>query len=208
MWHRRPSLYWRHNDQCSVSNHQPHDCLLNRLFRRKSKKTSKRRVTGLCAGNSPVPVNSPHKGPVTRKMVPFDDVIMMVNIVSNNGLCIYSTKHYPNHLTYWGRATHICVSKLTIIVQITMADKVQSHYLNKCWDIVNWNLTNKRQWKLNEIHTFLFKKMHVKMSYAKWRKCGPASIVLKLIVNRAQRNTVQCDFNFFFSFNFTLFKLL
>ena len=30
-----------------------HGCLLNRLFRRKSKKTSKLRVTGLCAGNSP-----------------------------------------------------------------------------------------------------------------------------------------------------------
>ena len=36
----------------SVSNHQPHDCLLNRLFRRRSKKTSKLRVTGLCVGNS------------------------------------------------------------------------------------------------------------------------------------------------------------
>ena len=32
---------------------QPNDCLLNRLFRRRSKKTSKPRVTGLCAGNSP-----------------------------------------------------------------------------------------------------------------------------------------------------------
>ena len=31
-----------------------HDCLLNRLFRRRSSKTSKLRVTGLCAGNSPV----------------------------------------------------------------------------------------------------------------------------------------------------------
>ena len=28
-------------------------CLLNRLFRRKSKRTSKLRVTGLCVGNSP-----------------------------------------------------------------------------------------------------------------------------------------------------------
>ena len=36
-----------------VPNHQPHDCLLNRLFRCRSKKTSKLRVTGLCAGNSP-----------------------------------------------------------------------------------------------------------------------------------------------------------
>ena len=69
-------LRWRHNDHDSVSNHQPHGCLLNRLFRRRSKKTSKLRVTGLCVGNSPGPVNSPHKGPVTRKMFPFDDVIM------------------------------------------------------------------------------------------------------------------------------------
>ena len=37
----------------SVLNHQPHDCFLNRLFGRRSSKTSKLRVTGLCAGNSP-----------------------------------------------------------------------------------------------------------------------------------------------------------
>ena len=42
------SLQWRHNGRASVSNHQPHDCLLNRLFR--SKKTSKLRVTGLLCG--------------------------------------------------------------------------------------------------------------------------------------------------------------
>ena len=47
------SLGWRHNGRDSVSNDQPHDCLLNRLFRRRSKKTSKLRFTGLCAGNSP-----------------------------------------------------------------------------------------------------------------------------------------------------------
>ena len=46
-------LQWRHNDHDSVSNHQPHGCLLNRLFRRRSKKTSKLRVTGLCVVNSP-----------------------------------------------------------------------------------------------------------------------------------------------------------
>ena len=47
------SLQWRHNELAGVSNHQPHDCLLNRLSRRRSKKTSKLRVTGLCVGNSP-----------------------------------------------------------------------------------------------------------------------------------------------------------
>ena len=46
-------LQWRHNGRVSVSNYQPHDCFLNCLFRRRSKKTSKLRVTGLCAGNSP-----------------------------------------------------------------------------------------------------------------------------------------------------------
>ena len=48
------SLQWRHNGLTGVSNHQPHDCLLNRLFRRRPKKTPTLRVTGLCAGNSPV----------------------------------------------------------------------------------------------------------------------------------------------------------
>ena len=48
------SLRWRHSERDGVSKHQLHDCLFNRLFRRRSKKTSKLRVTGLCAGNSPV----------------------------------------------------------------------------------------------------------------------------------------------------------
>ena len=47
------TLHWRHNGHDSVSNHQPQDCLINCLFRRRSKKISKLRVTGLCAGNSP-----------------------------------------------------------------------------------------------------------------------------------------------------------
>ena len=48
------SLQWRHNGHDGVSNHQLYDCLLNRLFSCSSKKTPKLRVTGLCAGNSPV----------------------------------------------------------------------------------------------------------------------------------------------------------
>ena len=63
------ALQWRNNRRDGVLNHQPHHCLLNRLFRRRSKKTSKLRVTGFC-------VFTPHKWPATRKMFPFDDVIM------------------------------------------------------------------------------------------------------------------------------------
>ena len=48
------TLQWRRNERDGVPNHQPHDCILNSLFRRRSNKTSKLRVTGLCAGNSQV----------------------------------------------------------------------------------------------------------------------------------------------------------
>ena len=48
------ALLWRHNWHDGVSDHQPHDCLLNSLFRRRWNKLSKHRVTGLCEGNSPV----------------------------------------------------------------------------------------------------------------------------------------------------------
>ena len=48
-------LQWHHNGRDSVSNRQPHICLLNRLFRRRSKKTSKLRITGLCAGTGEFP---------------------------------------------------------------------------------------------------------------------------------------------------------
>ena len=50
----RSPLQWRHNGRGGVSNHRRLDCLLNRLFRRRSKKPSKLRVTRLYERNSPV----------------------------------------------------------------------------------------------------------------------------------------------------------
>ena len=73
------TLQWPHNECDGVSNHRRLDCLLDRLFRCKSKKTSKLRATGFCQGNSRWPANSPHIGPVTRIMYPFDDVIMIIS---------------------------------------------------------------------------------------------------------------------------------
>ena len=89
------TLKWRHNVRHSVSNYQHYDCSLNRLFGRRSKKTSKLHVTGLCAGIHRWPVNSLYKWPVTRKMFPFDDVIM------DKGLSIsYSYTYYRyNYIT-------------------------------------------------------------------------------------------------------------
>ena len=73
---RRNSLQWRHNEHDGVSNHRRLHCLLKRLFRHRSKETSKLRVTGLCVGNSPA---TGDKGLVTRKMFPFDDVITSID---------------------------------------------------------------------------------------------------------------------------------
>ena len=70
------SLQWRHNEEDGVWTHRRLDCLLHRMFRRKSKKTSKLRVIGLCEGNPRWPVDCPHKVPVKRKMFPLDDVII------------------------------------------------------------------------------------------------------------------------------------
>ena len=82
--HFRVPLQWRYNRCNGVSNHRCLGFLLNRLFRRRSKKTSKLRVTGLCGGIHRWPVNSPHKGPVTRKIFPFDYVTMWQMSFSNH----------------------------------------------------------------------------------------------------------------------------
>ena len=71
------TLHWRHNKRDGVSNHQPHDCLLNRFIqgadqRKRQSSASLAFVRGIHRS----PVNSPHKGPVTLEMLPLDDVIM------------------------------------------------------------------------------------------------------------------------------------
>ena len=71
------TLQWRQNEYDVVSGHHLHDCLLNRLFGRRWKKHQSSVSLAFVRGIRRGPVNSPHKGPVTRKMYPFDDVIMM-----------------------------------------------------------------------------------------------------------------------------------
>ena len=70
-------MQWRHNERDGVPNHQPHDCLLKRLLRRRSKKTSKVRVTGLWVGNSPLTGEFPAQRASNAEMFPFDNVSMI-----------------------------------------------------------------------------------------------------------------------------------
>ena len=110
-----------HNGHYSVSNHQPRECLLNSLIRCRSNKTSKLRVTGLCVGNSPGPVNFPHKGPVTRTMFPFDDVIMTLKFDGRPwktiGHLFYVASSFVHHFTAIIDQTGVTVRKRLIFGQ-------------------------------------------------------------------------------------------
>ena len=76
------TLQWRHNERDAVSNLRCLDWLLNRLFRHRSKKTSKLRVTGLWEGNPSVTGGFPHKGPVRQKC--FRSVTSMMICVASS----------------------------------------------------------------------------------------------------------------------------
>ena len=70
------SLQCSHNERDGVSNQRRRDGSRHRLVRRRSKKTSKVRVTVVAIEIHRLTLKSPHKRLVTRKIFPFDDVIM------------------------------------------------------------------------------------------------------------------------------------
>ena len=82
-------------------------------------------------------------------------------------------------LTRWGRVTHICVGKLTIIGSDNgLSPGRYSHYLNQCWNIVNWTLRNKFQWNFNRNSNIFIYENRMKISSAKWRSFCPCLNVL------------------------------
>ena len=117
------SILWRHRAYSQIYHYrdviigamasqinQPHDCLLNRSFWRRSKKTSKFCVTGLCGGNSPVTGELPAQMASNAKNVPFDDVIMhkwdliktlSIFVSDGNYLWLHRTVPYPPRLPHY-----------------------------------------------------------------------------------------------------------
>ena len=125
------SLHWRHNERDSVSNHQSHDCLLNCLFRRRSKKTSKLRATGLCAGNSPVTGEFPAQKTSNAENVSiwwFHDVKMWVCGLHKLD-CLW---HYSRLNTM----TRLCIvypDKLAYQCACICYGIVSDHWLDRTW---------------------------------------------------------------------------
>ena len=77
----------------------------------------------------------------------------------------------PNELTHWGRVTHICVGYLTTIGSDNGLSPGRRQAIT--WTNVGILLIGPLGTNFNEmlieIHTFSFKKIHLKMSSGKWR---------------------------------------
>ena len=86
-------------------------------------------------------------------------------------------------LTYWGRVTHICVGKQTIIVSDNGLSPGRRQAI--IWTNAGILLIGPLGTNFSEIligiQTFSFKKMHLKMSSAKWRPFVSVSNVLSLL---------------------------
>ena len=74
----KDTLQWHHNKRDGISNHRHLACVLNHLFRASADQRKHQSSASLAIVRwiHWRPVNYPHKGPVTRKMFPFDDIIM------------------------------------------------------------------------------------------------------------------------------------
>ena len=92
------SLQWRHNRRDDVSNHQPPDCLpfIQGAYQRELQSSAS---LAFVWGIHPWPVNSPHKGPITQKMSPFDDVSY-----SGSGLTSWGLLNIKMSSFAWGIA--------------------------------------------------------------------------------------------------------
>ena len=158
-----PSLQWRHNEHDGVSNHRRLECLLNRLFRRRSKKTSKLCVTGLCEGNPPVTGGFPSQRASYAEYGSIwwrhHDLKGTISTISG---------------TYWlveGEWRIYESINLPSLVQIMASRLVGTKPLSEpnAGILLIGPLGTNFSEILITIHTFAFKKMHLKMSSEKWR---------------------------------------
>ena len=116
-----------------VSNHQPHNCLLNCLFRRKSKKTSKLSVTSLCVWHSPVTGDFPAKRVINGKNVSIwwrHHAMVMIALISKynrDGII----------LVYFHVSTNIFSDQLILVLCTSMSHKSGPFTFYWCYAILS-----------------------------------------------------------------------
>ena len=99
-----PSLQWHHNDVMASQITSLATVYSTVYFGTEQRKCQSSTSLALVRRIHRWPVNFPHKEPVTRKMFPFDDVIMVAK-----GMCLgsYIIQHVGRSLTHWDRVTHV-----------------------------------------------------------------------------------------------------
>ena len=113
---------------------------------------------------------------------------------------------YPALLTHWGRVMHICVGKLIIIAP----GRCQAIILTNDGILLIGLVGTNFNEILIEIHTFSVKKMHLKMSSAKWRPfcLGRNVLIVWLLITwftTRNQDTRSCNSSIFVLFCFVLF---
>ena len=142
------SLLWCHHGHSGVSNHPPHNCLINRYSGADQGKHQNSSSLAFVWGIQRWLVNSPHKWPVTRKMVPFDHVIMQFILVHDTQcilLNIYDFEYiYPDQ-TIWLKKAKL-ISQNIAAVLVANEDAIANRLIatHQIWCkpkftlIVNW----------------------------------------------------------------------
>ena len=114
---KRLTLQSRHNEGDCVSNNRRLDWLLSRLVRLRSKKASKL-LLAFVRGIHRWPVDSHNKRPVTRKMIPSDDVIMF--IIKFMYISCEITLRWMSQIMIRQHCLRSC-------------PQATNHYLSQCW---------------------------------------------------------------------------
>ena len=109
----------------------------------------------------------------------------MRNRLRVTGTWLNDVTIYPSNLTHWGRVTHICVGNLTTIGSDNGFSPGRPQAI--IWINAGILLIGPLWTNISEILTkysiFLFKKMRLKVSSAKWRPFCLGLNVLSAIIN-------------------------
>ena len=112
--------------------------------------------------------------------------ILQVRWISTQSLLNYVKELiWSLSLTHWGRVTHICVSKLTIIGSDNCLSpgRRQAIIWTNAGILLIGSLGTNFSEILIEISAFSFKKMHLKMSSGKWRpSCLGLNVLMSMIL--------------------------
>ena len=125
---------------------------------------------------------------IGTKPWPVPMLIQICVVIGHNGF----TNHVCGSLTHWGRVTHICVSKLTIIGSdngLSPGRRQAIIWTNAGILLIGPSGTNFSE-ILIKIHTFSFKKMWLKVSTAKWRPSYLGLNVLSSSTKKSAKTSV------------------